>query len=245
MKIEHVPLVLVAALLSSAPHLLAGRIGPFPGIGTAISVPSLGDTSRSVSIPYAESFEGCSVGMPVVALTNWVAPSEDWSVIAQENYTYGGELPLMTNHTRVVQLDTEGQALLCSVTGTASHVWADMMARFTPSEEDPWLADGFGLALFVNAESSLAVYGRSAGATNYAAFSSSLVIDPLQWYRVRLHLAYPACTEDAFFSVTVDQTPVAWLGGGGLTRCAVGVRFRALAALRLQPGEQGVSRTRV
>jgi hypothetical protein len=243
MMSRYAKLFLTTYSLLTAMSLFAGGIihGP-PGPETVIFVPAACDPTRPVPIPYAESFEGWTDYTPIGEITNWVVLDGDASVIRRVDYSYDAAHPLETNHTLVANLETEGQTLLCSVTGAATHVWADLMVRCFPSEEDPWFENDFGLALFANVTSNLVAYGRTAGSTNYEAISSSLGIDPDRWYRLTVHLAYLDNPDDGFFSVSVDQCQLSWPGGETLpgVPSASGsgpwLRFAYKPATRVFPG---------
>jgi hypothetical protein len=233
----------------------AGEIVFFGVCGTIIRVPSSGNimTSRTETIPYADSFEGWTNRMYFCARSdNWVTLLGDASYVVEDTYTYGLTPPLATKHTLVANLETEGQTLSCAVTGTASHVWVDMLTRIVPSEDAPWDGDlhypwddhEFGLALFSNVQSNLVVFGRTNEWTSWQANTSEILLDPSVWRRLTLHLAYPEELSDSFFSVSIDGELVAWPGGEALPGIASAsgsgpwLRFAHKPATRAFPGLQ-------
>jgi hypothetical protein len=218
--------------------------------GTYICVPASGaiETNLTVAIPYIQSFESRTNGAPIGWPGNeWIARSGDATSIRVEPYTYGHTPPLATNHTLVANLDTEGQTLLCSVTGTASHVWVDQLIRFMESEDEPIFSGEFGLALYSIYDiglTNLIAYGRTSESATYEAIVSTVSVDQSRWYRLTLHLAYLDEPADAFFSVLIDQTPVEWPGGESLPGVASPsgfgpwLRFAYKPATKAFPGLQ-------
>jgi len=130
----------------------------------------------------------------------WEATAGDAStLIATDagNVAYSASSrPLDTDTVYMLNLETEGQTLTRAVTNTPSFatadVYVDTLIKFTPSEDDPEITDpAVKAAVFVNVNSNLVVYSKTAGGAG-VVFTNSIIagtINPTNWYRLTIQMA--------------------------------------------------------
>jgi len=179
-----------------------------------IGVRENGLSIDNTSIPYEESFENYAEGSAIGLVNFWDAESGDASTIEVNNYSYNVARPINTIHSKVLNLETEGNMLLCCVTGSSDHVWIDMMVEIIPSEDTPYIEGGTtSLAIYMNATSNLCAYAR----TNETGEPYFVVSDTKpEWnilHRLTMHLLYQDAPGDCFFAIYIDQVLVEWPGG--------------------------------
>ena len=169
------------------------------------------------TIPYQESFEYVSgqnwTNNGLVNTTNgWYSTVNDLSAITNLSYTFSNPcgLPLTNTHTRVVQLNTQGDTLSNTFSGQSfsfpTNIYIDSVLQFVPSDANPTISDTASKGgYFINTSSNLVIYhgavNSSGVVTNTVMEPTLVVIDTSLWYRVTVTYASAVgsgATQEAF-----------------------------------------------
>jgi len=165
--------------------------------------------------------------MPPFTNFAWKAEAGDASTIQafEGDFPYGHRpITDQTEPSQALKLETEGTTLTRYVAFTEpdeedgrthptstsfqdTPVYVDTLIKFTPSEDDPEItADGFNkLAVFVNASSNLVVchkyrdMGVEAFMPTNSVFTQLGEINPEQWHRLTIMLAYNKTADTTFY----------------------------------------------
>lgn len=205
------------------------------------------------AIPHAESFETYDDGALLNESSGWSSGEGDESIVSAEAYAYDAVRPIDTTQSQILRLDTQGNHLFHSVTGSQEHVWVDMMVRFSGSDTEPWIYDQDATQLILYPQlvlndyntvlfSRLCAYARTNSLSEAVFVAAESDLDLMAWHRLTLHLAYPKESGDAFFAVALDLETLQWPGGELLpgepspTGKGAWLRCASLSQGRLFPG---------
>ncbi len=159
----------------------------------------------------------------------WFADAGDASSIQTNEDAFAGARSITNANAqaKILKLETEGQTLMRPVyvdgaTGTisfaAAPVYLDTLIKFTPSEDDPEITDSnIKIAVFVNVNSNLVVRHKYTDGFTFiptnSVFEGLGPIDPNDWHRLTLKLAYSDTGDNGFYSPMFEI----WFDGDRLT----------------------------
>ncbi len=202
----------------------------YADIARAALVLALGMMTSAV-LAYSEAFENISTEtnlLEAAGVTGWTGGADDISTVVAgkpDEPKVGYPLPA-ANHTKVLQLNTEGGTLTNSLAPKASfefeNVYVDSMVKFVPSEDLASFEDkGIKVALYAyisengeNVSTNLAVYHGAYNKTISPSYwltntVTALPINTADWYRLSIVLANGSGdTTLQAFKVFINGVPI-------------------------------------
>jgi len=195
------------------------------GLGSVFASPTANST-----LNISDSFETYTSGSLAQSNGAWFSTANDLSAVTNLAYTYGGTLPLTTNQSTVLALNTQGDILsnaFNAVSMSGQTVYMDTMVKFVPGS-CPTVCNGttdqgIKLALFVNSDTTtnLVIYAGAPVDGTYANWQSTTnidtgisMVDTTLWHRITVlfdasgTVSLPLSNPVNFFQVYVDGVVV-------------------------------------